>query len=151
MKIIKTADIHRYFPVLGFDMKNLEGAPAGKYYLNGNSYYNIALYSTSDRGNKKYESHKKYIDIQLMIEGKEIISVSPVNELNLCTSYDVEKDVALYRGDKNGTDILLSPGEALILFPQDGHMPGISSCLGRSENVIKAVIKTPFDESVLPE
>ena len=63
----------------------------GKYSINGeNVYASVQTYTTKD--DAKYESHRKYIDIQYMIIGSEKIGVTELANCKTCIEYDADKE-----------------------------------------------------------
>ena len=84
-----------------------------------------------------YEAHRKYIDIQCLIEGVEIMGYSQIEKLKVLSPYNEENDFLTLAGEPRL--ILYNPKEFFILFPEDAHMPGISN--GEKEKVRKVVIK----------
>ena len=82
------------------------------------------------------EAHRKYIDIQVIIEGTESMGWIELSECRkLFKPYDSEKDVVLYN-DAPSSYIQVSPGEFVIFFPEDVHAPGIGT-----QNIKKLVVK----------
>ena len=62
------------------DLKNLED---GKYEIENETVYaSVQTYITKD--DAKYEAHKKYIDIQYMINGAEKIGVTDLSNCKSC-------------------------------------------------------------------
>lgn len=114
----------------------------GRYILENGCYANVQSYLTNVKSKSKYESHKKYIDIQMILEGEEIITVAPVNQLKCVEPYDEEKDIIFYDNNFVGTDYFLSTGDYIILYPGDGHMPCIS--INHPIKVKKVVVKVPI-------
>ena len=100
-------------------------------------------YETQDRRSKSYESHKRYIDIQCVLFGEEIIEVEDVKNLILTQNYDEEKDFMLYSNSTQGSLFHMKKGMIAILFPGDGHMPGLK--YNSKSRVIKSVIKYSVD------
>ena len=103
------------------DLKHL---PVGKYEIIKNKAFLI-----SDKGAAKskeqacLESHKKYIDIQLILEGTDEMGWSP---LDLCATpidnYNVENDIQFFK-DQPQFFIPVSSGYFAMFFPEDAHMP----------------------------
>lgn len=114
----------------------------GRHELVDGLYVSIETYETKYRKDTKFESHEKYIDIQYMISGEELITVAPVSELEVCDPYNTEKDITFYKNCLLGNEYLLSTGTFLILMPGEGHMPCIS--LNGKQTIRKAVIKVPL-------
>ena len=87
------------------------------------------------------ECHKKYIDIQIIIDGVEQAGICDKNECKIIEEYNQEKDLEKLEGKVDL--ITLKKGCFVIFFPQDGHAPGLK--VGNSENrVKKAVFKVPL-------
>jgi biofilm protein TabA len=69
----------------------------------------------------KWESHKKYIDLQYIIKGKEIIGVADASKATITKPYTV--DVINY--DADGKYYTTEPGKFFLFFPNDAHRPTI--------------------------
>ena len=70
--------------------------PCGSYEIGPNEFVNVMEYDTKARKDACYEAHKKYVDIQMVISGSELIEVAPVTTLNATTDFNEEDDFALY-------------------------------------------------------
>lgn len=64
-----------------------------------------------------YESHKKYLDIQLLVKGEERVDIAHPDHLTLTQHKD---DFYGYTGEADQT-VILRPGNFLIVFPGDAH------------------------------
>lgn len=119
-------------------------APEGRHDIDSDNVFAvISHYDTRPRSQCRPESHVKYADIQILLQGQETIEWFPLEGLAPNTPYDADKDVAFYErpeSDKEGTRIALSKGVFAVFFPQDAHMPQVR--LGEApESVIKVVVK----------
>lgn len=105
--------------------------------IDGRSVYAM----TSDRPGKKkeaakLEAHRKYIDIQFLIEGNEQIGWKAYNDCKEVSSeFNAEKDFELF-SDPAQTYFTLTPGTFAVFFPGDAHAPMVSDSI-----VHKVVIK----------
>lgn len=107
------------------DLKEL---PVGKCAIDGERVYAMV---SKDMGKKKadaqLETHEKYIDIQLILEGTDDMGWKPKS---LCKqpsgAYDPETDLQFFVDPPN-TWLSVERGAFVIFFPQDAHMPLISS------------------------
>ena len=97
----------------------------------------VQEYDTKNDADCKLEAHKKYIDVQYVIQGEELIGIRPLTTQTPCKEYDAENDYALY-GD-TCSFIKVAPTQFAVLFPQDLHKPGIK--INASEKVKKVVMK----------
>jgi len=99
-------------------------------------------YYTKDRKDCFFESHKKYIDVQYMVKGSEIMDVSSLEKLEIIENYDEEKDFIKYKSEKNFSSLLINEKELAIFYPNDAHQPCIKD--EKSELIYKAVVKIPL-------
>ncbi len=110
----------------------------GKYPVDGdNVFASVTADASKDFEKTNWESHKKYIDIQYVINGEEKIGVNPVSKSTVTKEYDEKKDAANYSAD--GKLYSATPGTFFIFFPSDAHRPNITP--GGNKVVKKIVIK----------
>lgn len=122
---------------------HLESLDVGRYELNQGVFVNIDTYKTKAAEKLQFESHKKYIDIQFMINGSEIIRVSGISHLRRIMPYDTVRDIMFYQNREADSEYLLEQGRGIILYPEDAHMPCV--CAGKKGCMVKkAVIKIPI-------
>lgn len=74
--------------------------------------------------NAVYERHLAHIDLQIPIDDGEIITVSPVENLEWPAS---DSETQFTEGPA-GTPLNMIPGTFAIFFPGDAHNCGISKC-----------------------
>lgn len=106
----------------------------------GIRYYSQS-YLTRPEG-EIFESHKKFIDIQVLLEGEERIYVSPSDSLTEIEPYEEKNDTVFYNFNPDGKFSDLCRGDFIILFPGEAHCPCVSA--GKISNVRKTVIKVPY-------
>jgi len=99
-------------------------------------------YETKSRADGVFESHRRFIDIQVICEGEEQIEVADTARLTVRQPYDAERDFALYHDHPDASLLRLFPGEAAILFPEDAHMPTLR-IHAAPVRVRKVVLKVP--------
>jgi biofilm protein TabA len=107
--------------------------------LNSNIFVLEQSYISKEREKCFFESHKKYIDMQFMVSGEEIIEVENSKNLICIQEYDEEKDISFYKDTKQTSLILLKAGDIAIFYPQDAHMPCIRAT--KCDKVVKVVVK----------
>lgn len=114
----------------------------GRYELDDGAYAFISSYVTKDIKEGLYEAHKEYTDVQIILSGREIIGVVPLDEMRKgeCVK-PYEYDIELYKVE-GGTLNELGVGDYLILTPNDAHMPGVSETPTETR---KLVLKIPFN------
>lgn len=94
-------------------------------------------YVARDFSDCYFEGHRKYIDIQIVLKGKEYFGYSDIKSLQSGVEYNVEKDLEKFVGDLE-TKYLMSDNSFAIVFPEDIHMPKIKI---NDEKVEKLVFK----------
>jgi len=118
---------------------DIVGKADGRYDIDGdNLYYMVQRYSTAPIEEGKIEAHKKYIDVQFVASGCEIIGYAPIGPLEIDVPYDENADVTFYK-NSDSLSMKICEGMFCVLFPEDGHMPG-RACCGLSD-VCKIVVK----------
>ena len=89
----------------------------------------------------KLEAHRKYIDIQLVLEGDETMGWKPLADcLNPVSEHSMEKDIRFFH-DAPASYVPVPPDHFCIFFPEDAHAPLIGS--GTIRKVIFKVAVTP--------
>jgi YhcH/YjgK/YiaL family protein len=100
-------------------------------------------YKTKNREDCFFESHKKYIDIQYMVKGDEIMDVASIEDLTALNPYDEERDFIKYSSKNGFSSLLIKEKELAIFYPEDAHQPCIK--FDESKLIYKAVVKIPVD------
>ena len=116
--------------------------PSGKTHIDGLRLYALrSAYMTKMRSECHYESHRLYVDIQMVIKGNEIILSCIRDGLKIVEPYSEEKDVDFLEGEPNPVHtIILGYPMIAVFFPWDVHMPSLT--LGdNSIEVEKIVLK----------
>lgn len=141
-------DYYNYLsPGIYFALKYLRDADFsamenGKYELReGKAYAIVQDYDTKDESEGKFEAHRKFVDIQFIVEGEEKIGYGKTSEFKEETEYDEEKDIIFLapKGDTKTESVIVKEGEYVILMPQDAHMPSITA--NEKSHVKKVVVK----------
>lgn len=98
--------------------------PDGRYAIDGDAIYAVvATYTTKPASEGKFEAHRKYIDVQMLLEGCEFIDVSLNQHLEITEAYSEEKDITFYTAPLHATSVLLEPGQFAVFYPHDIHRP----------------------------
>lgn len=104
----------------------------------------VALNETRAKKNAKPEAHNRFIDIQIVLEGEEIILCQPRELCKSSDAYVEERDVEFFHPDNAipGVELRLFPGAFAIFYPQDAHTPLLTA--GKGATIVKKiVIKVP--------
>ncbi len=118
---------------------NLDSLPIGTQELEGKHLYiAVSEYDSKDKADTRYESHGKYIDIQYVIKGEELIGITTLDKVKVTEPYSEEKDIAFYSFDE-GNYKKATPDKFFIFFPDNVHRPSLK--VDESVSVKKGVVK----------
>lgn len=110
---------------------DLSSLPLGKKIIDEKLWYNSQEYIGKEENNR-FESHIKYIDIQLIVDGEEYIYYSKdkpiVTELNDSDCY--------FTMSEDKTILKLTKGYFAIFLPGELHNPGIRS----NDKMVKKIV-----------
>jgi YhcH/YjgK/YiaL family protein len=85
----------------------------------------------------KWEAHKKYIDVQFVFKGIEIMGYSNISRMKITEQYDKNIDCMFLEG--KGDFFKVHEGSFVVFQPIDIHMPGISN--EKPQKVKKVIVK----------
>lgn len=138
----KNFDLYNISPEIKNFILNLDpNIKARRYEISKNAYINIDEYQTKDIKEIKLEAHRKYIDIQFLIDGVERIYTTDIKGLEVLEKYDENKDVEFYQTPKRPLNLsYLTKNKFILLYPDDAHSPCINFD-NTSLKVKKAVVK----------
>lgn len=107
----------------GFLEKNdLGNLQVGKYKIDGDDIFALVQsYDTKSKDKCKFESHKKYIDIQVILNGTEKMTWAPIDKLTLIRNDFSENDKAFYKEGSTSSDFVVSSNDFVVFYPEDGH------------------------------
>jgi YhcH/YjgK/YiaL family protein len=122
--------------------QDLKELPVEKYEIDSDRIYAMV---SKDPGRKKedalLETHEKYIDIQLVLSGNDNMGWKPKSLCKLPSGeYNQKTDVQFF-ADEPDAWFSTKSGAFAIFFPEDAHMPLISS-----GQLHKVVVKVAVDQ-----
>jgi YhcH/YjgK/YiaL family protein len=122
-EFLRTADLHALAP--------------GRHAVQGEQLFAIAeACAGRSRADAQLECHRRYIDIQLVLEGIDEMGWKSVAECTEpATDYDAARDIRFFR-DAPSNWIATPPGAFCLFFPHDAHAPLVGDGLIR-----KVVVK----------
>lgn len=123
---------------------NFDELEDGRYdIIEGKIYATIQSYETKPESECKFEAHRKFVDIQFMINGEEKMGTGNIDDFDEIEPYSEEKDVVflnLKQGkEKNIKMLHVREKEFAIFYPQDAHQPSL--LLENSAPVRKVIVK----------
>lgn len=134
----KYTNLHKDFKLVFDFLKNhnIAELECGRHELRGNEvFFNLQEYET--KPSQKLEAHKKYIDIQVIAKGEELMGYTNIENTSPSEDYSEEKDVMFLKG--NVDKLHADNTKFLIFFPEDAHMPALS--VNEDKHVKKAIFK----------
>jgi biofilm protein TabA len=120
---------------------DLAALASGKYEIQGEQLFAL-INRDPGRGHAgaRLEAHRRYIDIQFLVDGSEEIGWRPTAECRQLTDpYDAERDIMFF-ADPPHTWIELPVGKFMIFYPEDAHAP-LASLGDNLKAVIKVAVK----------
>lgn len=110
--------------------------------LAGGAFALEQTYRSKVRADGFFESHRRYIDVQAIFDGEEVMEVADVAEMTVSRPYAAERDLIVYLDTPSASRLRLGAGAAAIFYPGDAHMPSL--CLPAGPALVrKTVIKVP--------
>lgn len=114
------------------------GLSAGRYEIAGDMVYAmVQQYLTLPAEQCSWEAHRKYINIQYLLSGQEIMEWADIGSVKDIV-YDEKKD-KLTCTSMVGSPLILREGSFAVFFPPDFHKPMCKS--GAPMEVKKIVVK----------
>jgi YhcH/YjgK/YiaL family protein len=112
--------------------------------LDGDNLYVIpSEYNTKNPEDARFEAHRKYIDIQYVVSGSELIGIAPLaSQDSVLQQYDATKDIE-FLSVKKGWTVEATPAKFFIFFPDEAHEPGLK--IDTNAPVRKVVVKVKID------
>lgn len=102
-----------------------EKLPDGKHEISGEQLFVTAeTGETHPYGKRKFESHRRYIDIQVVLEGTETMHWWPIDRLHVREPFQDGVDYCFYADPLGAVvDLNMSAGHVVVFWPSDGHKP----------------------------
>ena len=142
MIICPWKDIMKYAAMLpgieeAFEAVNALAAYEDKatYPLSDGNRFFLAIQGT--KAPDEAEAHRKYLDIQYIVKGQEVVGYAPLEACQIVGEFNEEKDIGKYTG--NFEYITIGEGMCYVAFPEDAHMPGRH--LEVPNDFVKVVVK----------
>ncbi len=110
--------------------------------LDGGSFALEQVYHAKPRADVFLESHRKYIDVQVIVAGAERMEVIDISHLKESQAYLEERDLIKYVDTTATSHLRMDQGNVAIFFPVDGHLSTLNPEVG-PVLVRKSVVKVP--------
>jgi YhcH/YjgK/YiaL family protein len=113
----------------------------GRYAFEG-GFFIVQKGETKPLAEGLFETHEKYIDIQMMMAGAEYVAWAALEDLSVETPYQQDKDIAFFSGEASH-HMLIGEGMFWAAFPKDAHMP--IRHLEAMHRFTKIILKLPIE------
>jgi len=127
----------------GERMRGIAEGETKRVELSGGAFALEQVYRTKARADGFFESHRKFIDVQVIFEGEERMEVVDRVHVKVREAYREERDLLVYEDGAGASVLRLGAGDAAVFFPVDVHMPGLRAGEGEGRLVRKTVVKVP--------
>lgn len=143
-----TKDIQFCIDYAGKNREKILSLENGSYDVDYNGIkMNVGKYFTKKENDKFWESHKRYLDVQIMIDGSERVAFNDIRNMKEKSFYP-ERDLVILEGNKL-FDIVIENGDVLVFFPNDVHKPELDildseneeECENKKKIITKVVFK----------
>lgn len=116
----------------------------GKYTLSDDRCFVVITEATTQPINKRVaEIHKKHIDIQILLEGRERLGYSNILDEPIKKLSSLDDDILFIDNVVNENFVDLAPGDFVVFYPNQIHRPLCS--INQPIQVKKAIIKIPYE------
>jgi len=121
---------------------DFQSAASGTFEITGRYVYAIVQdYATLVRAQGMWEAHRGHIDLQYVVSGTEQIGYAHMGRLTP-GRYDDARDLLQLTGA--GDFLTCGPGDFMLLFPEDAHMPRIAvAAPGMVRKVVVKIAVSP--------
>lgn len=118
---------------------DLERLADGRTEIDGERVFALVQrYETEKSGTLNFECHRKYIDIQVIVAGVEMIGWTDADRMEVTKPYDEARDACFGRAAA-WTPVRLEAGRLAVFWPSDAHAP--KQCVEAPSPVMKIVVK----------
>ena len=114
--------------------------PDGRHPIDGDAVFVLVQsYETGPATEKRFEAHRRHLDVQFVLSGTERILHAPLDGLEVETPYDDANDIVFFAEPGASSSLLVREGGVALFWPGDAHKPGCMA--GGRERVKKVVVK----------
>jgi YhcH/YjgK/YiaL family protein len=121
------------------EKNDLRALPDGKHPVNEALIVQASHYETKNPSDARFEAHRKFIDIQMIFEGKECCYALPLEGLEEAEPFSAERDVGFYTAE-TGAAFPLTPDVLAVFFPWDAHKPSCDFD-GKKSRIHKVILQ----------
>ncbi|MBM3842137.1 MAG: YhcH/YjgK/YiaL family protein [Verrucomicrobiota bacterium] len=110
--------------------------------LGGGVFAMEQAYLSKPRAEGFFESHRRHIDVQVVVEGEEVMEVIDATRIAPAGPFQEDRDFQAYPPATGTLVARFGPGDVAVYFPADVHQPGLRA--GEAPVLVrKTVVKVP--------
>ncbi len=99
--------------------------PKGDIQIKGDDLYvKVLKYKPQDASRNYFETHRDYIDVQIVFEGVELMQVVQPQYLTVTDEFKLEGDFVFYKATDSISDLVVAKNEFAVFFAEEAHRPG---------------------------
>lgn len=99
-------------------------------------------YTAKPPAEGRWEAHRVYIDVQVIVSGAELMEVTDVSRLIVAEDHTPAKDLLFFEQNPDGSVLRVRAGELAVFYPVDAHKPSLAAG-SPAALVRKTVVKVP--------
>ena len=115
--------------------------PMGRHDGENGVYVMKSTYESKVTDVATYEAHREYIDLQILVSGKERILDCDLDALTVTHPYEPDYLLGTAKEGASEQTLMMGEGDFAVFYPTDAHAPGLAA--GESASVVKLVAKIP--------
>lgn len=125
MQVDRYVGLHPLFAVAFAWLAMHRDTADGKHTIRGDDLFVIVeTANTHDPVTRRFEAHRRYIDIQVNVSGGEVMEWLPVKDLIVEDDFQPDGDIAFFQATTIApTRLHVRPDEFAIFYPSDAHKP----------------------------
>lgn len=137
--IPRLADIQRFLT-----RTDIASLPPGDIPIDGDELYvKVLSYEPKPAAENFFETHRRYMDVQLVLRGREVMELSPTAALSEHNAYDDDGDYQFFNASDGISRVTVGAKEFTVFFPGEAHKPGCRADEPKGA-VYKLVFKVRF-------
>ena len=122
--------------------------PDGNYKTHASYYFKVMSYETQ-LSPKIIESHRKEVDVQILLSGKELIKIYKEEDVSELEKYNSKNDCQFYQELNSPiSELILEPSYMAVFFPNDIHGPlyAHNNKVGKLKKIVIKIDETLFSQ-----
>ena len=123
------------------EKNNVLNLPNGDIDIKGEDLFvKVLKYSPSDSSKNFFETHRDYMDVQIVFRGVELMQFVQPIYTSKTSDFKLKGDFTFFKASERISEIIVGENEFTIFFPGEPHKPGCTYLDDTSE-ILKLVFK----------